>query len=59
MKDLEKAKELFLLYEGNGYLMAVDGVWDEYKSYNISEELENTWNLEFIKTKELLKKEGE
>ena len=37
----------------------VDGVWDEYKSYNISEELENTWNLEFIKTKELLKKEGE
>ena len=54
MKDLERAKELFLLYEGNGYLMAVDGVWDEYKSYNISEELENTWNLEFIKTKELL-----
>ena len=32
---------------------------DEYKSYNISGELENTWNLEFIKTKELLKKEGE
>lgn len=35
MKEYEKAKRIFLYYNGNYYLMERDGIYSDYKSYEI------------------------
>jgi hypothetical protein len=44
-----KAKEIFFSYNGQHYFMDHDGVYDEYKKYNISEIVEKEWIEELVK----------
>ncbi|MBO4838691.1 MAG: hypothetical protein J5493_04910 [Lachnospiraceae bacterium] len=45
---MERAKELFLKYSGNGYFMDLDGVGHEYAAYRVPKETEELWAQEFI-----------
>jgi len=49
----DRAKELFFEYSGKHCQMANDGVYDEYKSYNISKAQEDQW-LEEIRREQVL-----
>ncbi len=40
---VDRAKEIFLTYNGNHSAMANDGVYEEYKSFGISKEQETVW----------------
>lgn len=40
---INRAKDLFYTYEGNHSAMANDGVYDEYKAYDVSAETESVW----------------
>lgn len=43
----DRAKEIFLIYNGNHSAMANDGIYEEYKSYGVSEEQEDIWRISF------------
>lgn len=43
---MDRAEYLFFTYNGNHYYMANDGVYEEYKSYNIPKEQESIWLTE-------------
>ena len=43
---MDKAKELFMAYEGSQYYMWHDGVIDEYMSFKIPHEQEEEWRRE-------------
>ena len=45
---MDRAKELFLQYNGNRFYMALDGNEQEYDSYQISKETEETWRREYL-----------
>lgn len=45
------AESIFYAYDGNHSAMGNDGVYDEYKSYNVSEEQEALWFKEIIEKK--------
>lgn len=48
MKEYEKAKRIFLYYNGNYYLMERDGIYSDYKSYEIPKYYEKKWLHEKI-----------
>lgn len=48
MTELERAKELFLKYNGNRFYMDHDGEGYKYESYHVSKETEEGWAKEFI-----------
>jgi len=48
MKEYEKAKRIFLYYNGNYYLMERDGIYSDYKSYEIPKYYEKKWLYEKI-----------
>lgn len=50
----ERAREIFITHGGSGFHMGRDLVLEEYKSYNVPEEMEKEWAEEDIKT-ELIK----
>ena len=43
-----KAKQIFFHYNGQHYHMAHDGVWEEYKNFNIDKSTEDEWIKELI-----------
>ena len=43
-----KAKEIFFQYDGRHFFMWHEGIWDEYKKYNIDEITEENWRKELI-----------
>ena len=43
---MERAKELFLKYNGNRFYMDREGEGSEYDSYHISKETEEMWTEE-------------
>ncbi len=45
---MERAKEMFLQYNGNRFYMALDGEEQKYDSYQISKETEETWRREYL-----------
>ena len=45
---MERAKELFLKYNGNRFYMDREGEGGEYESYHISKETEKMWAEEFV-----------
>lgn len=45
---MERAKELFLKYNGNRFHMEREGDGSEYESYHISKETEEMWTEELI-----------
>ena len=45
---MERAKELFLKYNGNRFYMDREGEGTEYDSYHISKETEEMWAEEYI-----------
>ena len=45
---MDRAEYLYKTYECSYYFMSLDGVLDEYKSYNIDDETEEKWMQEFI-----------
>lgn len=45
---MERAKEIFLKYNGNHFFMDHNGEGDEYDSYHISKETEEIWAKECI-----------
>ena len=47
---MERAKELFLKYNGNRFYMDREGECGEYESYHISKETEEMWTQELINT---------
>jgi len=46
--DSSGAKTIYFNYTGSKFQMMRDGIIDEYRSYNISEELEKQWLEELI-----------
>jgi hypothetical protein len=48
MEQIEKAKEIFFSHNGQFYHIAHDGMYDEYKRYNIDEIVEKQWAEELI-----------
>ncbi len=50
----ERAREIFVTHGGSGFHMGRDLVLEEYKSYNVPEEMEKEWAEEDIKA-ELIK----
>ncbi len=57
----ERAKELFLKYNGNRFYMDREGDGGEYEGYHISKETEKLWAKEFISrflTSELMGREA-
>lgn len=49
--DVSAAKKIFMEYNGNKYLMAHDGVLNEYRQYCIDYSLEHVWRIELINEK--------
>lgn len=47
-KNMLRAKEIYVGYNGSSFFMQREGVYDEYKSYNISKEQEIAWKEELI-----------
>lgn len=45
---MDRAKELFIAYSGNGYYMDLDGVRPEYESYHVPKEIEEQWRREYL-----------
>ena len=45
-KKYEKAKEIFMKYQGNHYGMDLDGEYDLYKSYGVPRRIERKWLAE-------------
>ncbi|MBQ1787959.1 MAG: hypothetical protein II004_03400 [Erysipelotrichaceae bacterium] len=45
---MERAKELFLQYNGNRFYMALDGDEYEYDGYQVSKETEEAWRREYL-----------
>ncbi len=45
---MERAKELFLKYNGNRFYMALNGDEYEYDRYQVSRETEETWRREYL-----------
>lgn len=45
---MDRAKELFLQYNGNRFYMALDGKEQEYDSYQVSKETEEAWRRECL-----------
>ena len=45
---MNRAEYLFKTYQCSYYFMSLDGILDEYKSYNIDKETEDKWMQEFI-----------
>ncbi len=43
MKNYEKAKQIFRECSGNKYFMNLNGVYEEYESYNVPKYLEEQW----------------
>jgi hypothetical protein len=48
MDEQRKAKKIFFDFACNHYYMQHDGVYDEYKKYNVSEKQEKEWRIEYI-----------
>lgn len=46
--NTQQAKQMFLEYACNIFFMAHDGVYEEYKSFGISQEQETDWRREFV-----------
>lgn len=46
LKTTQKAKEIFDRYDGNYYQMKRDEVFDEYKAFSISKDMEEQWMKE-------------
>lgn len=44
----ERAKELFLQYNGNRYYMALNGEEQEYDGYHVSKATEEMWRREYL-----------
>lgn len=42
----KRAKHIFLKHAGNAYHIWHEGLSEEYKSYHITEEMENNWRIE-------------
>lgn len=53
MKDYKYVKQIFKQYEGSYFHMIRDGVYEEYKSYQVPREVELKWN--YNKQEELKK----
>lgn len=49
-KDILRARKLYFDYCGNSFFMHREGVYDEYKAYNISKEQELLWKEELVET---------
>lgn len=49
--SVSPAESMFYVYDGNHSAMAKDGVYDEYKSYNVSKEQEAIWFKEILEGK--------
>lgn len=47
--DLISAKEMFRLYRGSHYFMVHDGVYSDYKKFNVTREVEHEWLQEMKK----------
>lgn len=47
-KELEKAKEIFIKYNGNKYFMAINGDYEYYQSFDILRETEYKWIGEYL-----------
>lgn len=47
MNKIDKAKEIFLRYQGSYFQMERDGVLSHYRSYNINQETEKKWIKEY------------
>jgi hypothetical protein len=47
-ENIEIAKKLFFDFACNYYYMRHDGVYEEYKKFNITEEQEKDWRREYI-----------
>ena len=45
---MERAKELFLHYNGNQYYMDLNGDGNEYRSYRVPKETEEAWRREYL-----------
>ena len=45
---MERAKELFLKYNGSRFFMDREGDGSEYESYHVSKETEKAWAVEFV-----------
>ena len=45
---LERARQIFLDYQGNRFYMDHDGTGAEYESYHVSKETEEAWAKEYI-----------
>ena len=45
---MDRAKELFLKYNGNRFFMDREGDGSEYESYRVSKEMEKEWAEEYI-----------
>ena len=48
MKDEVDVRRIFFDYACNGFFMAHDGVYEEYKRYGISEAQEKEWRREYV-----------
>jgi len=46
--NIENAKKIFFDFACNYYYMQHDGVYEEYKKYNITDEQEKDWRREYI-----------
>ena len=47
-KNMLRAKEIYVGYNGSSFFMQRERVYDEYKSYNISKEQELAWKEELV-----------
>ena len=45
---MERAKELFMKYNGNRFYMDLDGEGSEYDGYQVSKETEEIWRREYL-----------
>ena len=46
--EMERAKELFILYSGNRYYMDLNGDGHEYDRYRIPQDTEEEWRREYL-----------
>lgn len=47
-KSFSKAQNIFFDYSGSFFLMSREGIYEEYKSYNISKDQELVWKDELV-----------
>lgn len=58
MHSMDRARELFFKYDGSRFYMSRDDVEDEYRSYEVPEQLRKQWLEELTATKLDMLEEG-